>query len=341
MRKPLVILFAVLAVILVFPGAARAEDPPHWLPSSATPLPLHWVLDTGVGDPLLDVNNPWHIGRCPLGATSASQCTLPPAAVLDYDGDYNTRLGGGLHGSRGVNEALHSRGVKTVCYTDEGVQEASTSNASAVYDREPAYRFPVDRQDKASGWGGWWIDFTSPGSGTTAPDPRVLTTVERRIVDWCGGGLAIGDPARFDAIEFDETDYEQNNPTSPDVNYASQIVYNRALYTLAHQYGFAAIQKGGIHQTRDLVNYADATLNEECGQYRECVTAWDETTGTDVVGVGAYSDVGKAVWIAEYRATGYDRACTTYKAAVRHWNVAQYRLGLPASGGRKPCPAVW
>lgn len=304
-----------------------------WTPCAAAPLPMHWALDTGAGDPPIDTANPWHIGQ-----RTRAGGTLPAPAVLDIDGDYNTRdvdAASYAHVSRGVVETLHARGQKAICYMDTGVQEMNGTNT--VYDREPPYRVPVDRQDKQSGWGGYWIDFTEPGTGTPNPDPQILAVVEQRIVDWCVTG-------GFDAVEFDEVDYWENNPTSPDVTYASQLTYNRALFGLAHSHNLAAIQKGDIIQTQDLVGYADATLNEECYRYRECTNPWNPDTGQEQVGLQAYTQQGKAVWVAEYTTNATTRMCAD--APARQWNGARYYLGLPAgppnttNGGRDPC-AGW
>lgn len=231
---------------------------------------------------------------------------------------------------------MHARGQKVICYMDAGVQEMNDQNTT--FDREPPYRFPTDRHDRASSWGGYWIDFTEPGNGTRNPDPRVLAVIEKRIVDWCL-------PLQADAVEFDEVDYEQNNPNASDLQGIAgrdaQVAYNRALFALAHKHGMAAIHKGAIHLTRFLEPYADATLNEECEQYRECVNAWDEDEGVDVPGLLRYSNNGKAVWNAEYRSRPFSRLCSRIDNNGYHWNAARYRLGLPADGGRQPCSGSW
>lgn len=328
MRKALITL--LMAVLLLVVPTTTASADTWWHPSSAHALPMHWMLD---GPGVMDINNPCQTGLRGLGCTG----TLPAPAVMDVDGDYNTRAGGGVHASRGVGEAFQARGQFTICYMDAGVQEGANPG-SGPYDREVPYRFPTDRQAGKSSWGGWWIDFTAPGTGTTQPDPRVLAVIEKRIQDWCLNliptepDLSRCGAVRCGGIEFDEVDYWENKGSGyPDVTYASQLVYNRALYDLAHKYGLAAIHKGDIAQDVDLEPYADATLDEECAQYRECKDG----------GLKAFTDAGKAVWVAEYRSTPLSRLCTTYDAVARHWNGARYKLGLPANGGRQPCSGTW
>jgi hypothetical protein len=97
----------------------------------------------------------------------------------------------------------------------------------------------------------------------------------------------------------------------------------------------AAIQKGDIIQTQDLVAYFDATLNEECVQYSECTNPYREDTDTEQVGLQAYTQAGKAVWLAEYKSGVQTKMCNQAKA--QHWNAARYKLGLPLNGGRQPC----
>lgn len=337
----------MLVGVLIGIGMPPAQAADWWQPSSSTPLALHWNLDTGTGDGPINVNDPWHVGE-----RSLSGGVLPRPAVLDIDGDYNTRTidpADTSHVSRGVVETLHARGQRVICYMDAGVQEMN--DAATVFDREAPYRFPTDRQAERSDWGGYWIDFTEPGNGTTAPDPRVLAVMQKRMVEWCKPGT---DPAAwFDAVELDEVDYWENKGSGfPDVTYQSQLAYNRALYDMAHSLGLAVIHKGDLAQIRDLEPWADATLNEEAGQYRELLDEYNPNTGQtctesqpahldNTCGVRVFSSKGKAVWNAEYKATAFNRSCTTYQPAKWRINVTQFRLGLPATGGRKPCPATW
>jgi hypothetical protein len=322
-------------------------------------LPLQWVLNNVKGGPL-NVNDPCSMGLRGLGCTGV--LSLP--AVMDVDGDYNTRdasTTSTAHVSRGVGEAFQARGQFTVCYMDAGVQEGARPGQGPL-DRELPYTFPADRQAEASDWGGWWIDFTAPGTGTTQPDPRVLAVIEKRIQDWCLNliptepNLSRCGAPRCGGIEFDEVDYWENQGGGyPDVTYTSQLAYDRALYALAHKYGLAVVHKGDLAQVRDLEPSADATLNEECAQYRECLdeygptqsnpnpTSCTERAGVDptTCGLRIFSTHGKAVWEVEYKATAYVRMCTQYGAVGLHFNGAQMKLGLPANGGRQPCPGGW
>ena len=197
--------------------------------------------------------------------------------------------------------ALHAAGKKVICYIDAGVYETYRPDAS---------KFPASVIGSAdAGWNGsFWLDVRR--IDVLAP------IMQARIEDCRAKG--------FDAVEPDEIDGYSNNPGFP-ITYADQLAYNRAVASWAHAAGLSVGQKGDIDQTGDLVASFDWTLNEECGRFQEC------TTGGG--GLQQYSDAGKAVWIAEYRNGDLD--CTL--ANPRHWNAAQYVLGLPQNGGRQPC----
>ncbi len=246
----------------------------------------------------IDVNNPRHIGE-----RSLSGAVLPRPAVLDIDGEYN---------SAATVATLHARGQKVICYLDAGVYEDYRSDA---------WKFPpevIGAPDQ--GWdGSWWLDIRRLDI--------LLPIMEARIQDWCAA-------KGFDAVEPDEIDGWENATGFP-LTYDDQLRYNRAIADLIHSYGMAAIQKGDIIQTRDLVDWFDAALVEECFQYRECESPWNPDTGEHQVGSQAFTLAGKAVWIAEYRSGVVDRMCRG--SAKWAWNAARYKLGLPLNGGRQPC----
>jgi hypothetical protein len=359
LKKILMTLAVVMFAVIPATSPAGAAPASWWKPSSAHALPMQWVLDTRNGG-VIDVNDPCSMGQRGLGCIG----TLAQPAVMDVDGDYNTRdasTSSTAHVSRGVGEAFQARGQFTICYMDAGVQEASSPGGGRL-DREAPYTFPADRQAEASDWGGWWIDFTAPGNGTTQPDPRVLAVIEKRIQDWCLNlipvepNLSRCGAQRCGGIEFDEVDYWENTGGGyPDVTYNSQLAYNKALYDLAHKYGLAVIHKGDLAQVRDLEPYADATLNEECAQYKECLdeygptstnprsTSCTERSGVDpkTCGLRVFSTKGKAVWEVEYKSTAYKVMCVSYNPTVNHFNGARMKLGLPSNGGRQPCTGTW
>lgn len=291
----------LIALLVLLVSAAPAQAFPA---ASRTTVASWWQPGTG-SLPLhwnlggtIDVNNPKHVGERDLGGA-----VLPRPMVLDIDGEFN--------GAATVS-ALHARGQRVICYIDAGVYETYRSDAA---------KFPKSVIGKADqGWNGsYWLDIRRLDV--------LLPIMEARIRDLCAA-------KGFDAVEPDEIDGWENASGFP-LTYADQLRYNRAIAGLIHQYGMAAIQKGDIIQTQDLVAYFDATLNEECVQYSECTNPYREDTDTEQVGLQAYTQVGKAVWLAEYKAGVQTKMCN--QARTQHWNAARYKLGLPLNGGRQPC----
>jgi hypothetical protein len=246
----------------------------------------------------INVNNARHIGERALDGVTV----LPRPKVLDIDGADN---------SAATVATLHARGQKVICYFDAGVYEDYRSDA---------WKFPAEViGNPDEGWdGSWWLDIRRLDV--------LLPIMEARVKMCADKG--------FDAIEPDEIDGWENDTGFP-LTYNDQLVYNRAIAALAHKYNLAAVQKGDIIQTRDLVNYFDATLNEECVRYKECRNPWNPDTGQTQAGLQAYTAQDKAVWLSEYRNTDYSPMCK--QALNNGWMAAQYKLGLPLNGGRKPC----
>lgn len=245
----------------------------------------------------INVNNAKHIGERDMNNNP-----LPRPAILDIDGEYN---------SAATVSTLHARGQKVICYFDAGVYEDYRSDA---------HKFPASVIGKKDGdWeGSYWLDIRALSV--------LLPIMEARIQMCADKG--------FDAIEPDEIDGWENNTGFP-LTYAHQVTYNKAIAALAHQYGLAAVQKGDIIQTQDLVNYFDATLNEECVQYAECTNPYNPVTRKTQIGLQAYTQQNKAVWLSEYKAGVQAKMCKQAKA--QGWYAARYKLGLPLNGGRQPC----
>lgn len=248
----------------------------------------------------IDPDNPRHVGERELGTNAV----LPRPDVLDIDGEFNTAA---------TVQTLHSRGQKVICYLDAGVYEDYRSDA---------WRFPPEVIGAKDGnWeGSWWLDIRR--LDILGP---IMTDRMRMCVD-----------KGFDLIEPDEIDGWENNTGFP-LTYADQLVYNRWLADTAHSLGIGILQKGDIIQTRDLQPWFDAVLNEECGRYRECTNPWNPDTGQEQIGLQAYSNAGKAVWVAEYRATDCTTLRNRYLNKYPTWRGYRFKLGLPLNGGRKAC----
>lgn len=264
---------------------------------------LTWWQPTGgltlhwvLSDPI-DVNNPVHVGE-----RSLSGARLPRPNVLDIDGEINPAQ---------TVATLHARGQKAICYIDAGVYETY---------RHDAARFPksvIGRRD--GNWdGSYWLDIRRLD---------VLGPIMHDRMQMC---LDKG----FDMIEPDDVDGWQNTTGFP-LTYQDQLKYNRWLAQTAHSMGIAILQKGDIIQTQDLVDYFDATLNEECYRYRECTNPWNPDTDSEQIGLQAYSRQNKQVWIAEYTTRAATRMCAD--APRRGWMGARYQLDLSVDGGRTPC----
>lgn len=249
----------------------------------------------------VNVNDPVQVGE-----RSLTGAVLPPPAVLDIDGQMNTAA---------TVATLHGRGQRVICYFDAGVYESY---------RPDAYKFPASVIGAKDGsWAGsYWLDIRQQST--------LLPIMGARMDDCVSKG--------FDMIEPDEIDGWENTSGFP-LTYADQVSYNRAVANLAHSKGIAILQKGDIIQTRDLVDYFDATLNEECYRYKECTNPWNPDTGQTQVGLQAYTAQDKAVWVAEYTTNATTTMCG--KAPAVHFNGARYKLGLPNTGGRAPCAGTW
>lgn len=266
-----------------------------------TPGTAPTTLHWVLGD-ALDTSDPVQMGRRDFNGN-----VLPAPDVMDIDGEFNTAA---------TVTTLHNQGKHVICYIDAGVYEDYRTDAS---------RFPASVIGNKDGdWAGSrWLDIRQVD---------ILRPIMQARMQMCAN-------KGFDAIEPDEIDGWENNSGFP-LTYAQQLTYNRALATWAHNLGMSIGQKGDIIQTRDLVDYFDWTLNEECNQYNECKNPWNPDTGQTQIGLQAYTQQGKAVWVAEYKsytATKWSSICAT--STNQHWNTARYKLGLPNNGGRLPCPS--
>jgi len=279
-------------------SAGSPTEANWWQPTAEKRLSLHWVL----GNPL-NINNPTQMGLRDFAGNP-----LPEPDIYDIDGEFNTAE---------TVRFLHNRGKKVICYFDAGVYETY---------RKDAYKFqaltPKIWGKDDQGWpGSSWLDIRRVSE---------LEPIMKARMQMCKD-------KGFDAVEPDEINGWENDTGFP-LTFNDQLIYNRALAQWAHELGLSILQKGDISQTRQLVDYFDFVLNEECFQYDECTKPYDPVTGELVDGLQRYVERNKAVFIAEYRtfnSTRWAKICN--ESTARRFNTTRWRLGLPNSGGRLPC----
>ncbi|HLB38896.1 MAG TPA: endo alpha-1,4 polygalactosaminidase [Actinomycetota bacterium] len=216
------------------------------------------------------------------------QLQNPPAAsaLLDvkmYDVD-------GFDASKALIAAMHTRGIKAVCYVSGGSWEDW---------RPDAGDFPASVLGRSNGWPGEkWLDIRRL---------YALGPIMKARLDMC---RAKG----FDAVEFDNVDGYQNATGFP-LTGADQLRYNIFLANAAHARGLSAFLKNDIDQVAKLLPYFDAELNEQCFQYAECAK------------LKPFVQAGKPVFTVEYKLTT-SQFCS--KANAMNFNSLKKKLPLDA-----------
>ncbi len=250
------------------PAAARPSQPPTVLVADPVACPGCW-------HPALKVSWQWQLQSPPKAG-----------ALLDvkmYDVD-------GFEASKSLIAAMHSKGIKAVCYISAGSWEKY---------RPDANDFPASVLGRSNGWPGEkWLDIRKR---------KILKPIMRARMDICRR-------KGFDAIEFDNVDGYQNATGFP-LTGADQLRYNVVLANAAHARGLSAFLKNDLGQIPKLLPYFDASLNEQCFQYSECPA------------LSRFVKAGKPVFNVEYK---LDRSQFCDKANARNFNSLKKRLALDA-----------
>jgi|SRR6185295_3899969 len=201
------------------------------------------------------------------------QLSSPPSSsqllnVQMYDVD-------GVDASASLIAAMHSKGIKAVCYISAGTYENW---------RPDANRFTSADKGRSNGWPGEnWIDIRSS---------NVRAIMSDRIASCKSKG--------FDALEPDNIDGYTNSTGFP-LTAQDQINYNRFLADTAHSYGLSVALKNDGDQVNQLVQYFDFALEEQCNQYSECGL------------YTPFINAGKAVFGVEYQGN-VSTFCPKYNA---------------------------
>lgn len=147
--------------------------------------------------------------------------------------------------SREFIKNLKKSGKKVICYFNAGAYEDW---------RDDRYKFnKKDIGKKMKGWEGeYWLNIKSE-------DVRKIMINRIKLAKDKG----------CDGVDPDNVNgYKQR--TGFKLTYKDQLEYNIFLSNTAHKYGLSISLKNDLEQIKDLVDYFDFAVNEECFQYNEC-----------------------------------------------------------------------
>ncbi len=159
--------------------------------------------------------------------------------------------------------AIHSAGVKAICYIDVGTWENWRPDAS---------RFPKSALGSTNGWPGErWLDIRQL---------NILSPIITARFQMCRD-------KGFDAIEADNVDGYTNKTGFP-LTAAQQLTFNKFYAGIAHSLSLPIALKNDVDQVSQLVAYFDFMVDEQCFEYSECNT------------LKPFLNAGKAVFEVEY-----------------------------------------
>ena len=158
---------------------------------------------------------------------------------------------------------LQQEGRGVICYFSGGSSEDWRADFG-----------DFDDSDMGRTLGGWagenWLDIRSQNVW------EIMTArLDRAVALGCDG------------VEPDNMDGYTNN-TGFDLTADDQLAFNRNLANAAHERGLAVLLKNDGGQAQELVDYFDASLNEECHAFDECQE------------LRPFQDDGKPIFNAEY-----------------------------------------
>jgi hypothetical protein len=142
---------------------------------------------------------------------------------------------------------LKLNGKKVICYFSAGSYENW---------REDKSEFPTEvLGNKLDGWENeQWLDISNNKFYNI-----MLSRLDLAVSKGCDG------------VEPDNMDGYLNN-TGFSLNYQDQLNYNKFISNEARTRGLSVGLKNDLEQIKDLVDFFDFAVNEECYQYEECET---------------------------------------------------------------------
>jgi len=145
-----------------------------------------------------------------------------------------------------VIDELHRRNIKVICYFSAGTWEAY---------RDDAPDFPSEVMGKAvEGY----------------PDERYLNVAQyQKFANIMQQRLDLAVQKKCDGVEPDNMDgYATDNGF--DISYENQVTYSLWIAEQAHTRNLSVALKNGLDQIKDVLDYFDFAINEQCFQYHEC-----------------------------------------------------------------------
>jgi len=155
-------------------------------------------------------------------------------------------------------QSLQSRGIKVICYFSAGSYEGWRPDWPVYFPFITNQHYTGDQPPfagKMSGWNERWLDIRRIDLLSGIMTARIRMAVDK--------GCDAVDPDNMDA-------YSNGKQTGLNLTYDDQLTYNRWIADTAHGLGIAVGLKNDVGQLKDLVDYFDFVVNEQCFQYNEC-----------------------------------------------------------------------
>ena len=141
----------------------------------------------------------------------------------------------------GIVQQFKDNGKKVVCYFNAGALQRGAQGSGLS-------QYSLGQQ--LEGWDEQWLDIRQPG---------LRTEMTKR--------LDLAQSIGCDAVEPDNIDgYDNNTPLTK----GDTVDYLRFLSDEAHKRGLAIAHKNSAATVRDLVDYFDFAIVEECNEFNEC-----------------------------------------------------------------------
>ncbi|HUQ85083.1 MAG TPA: endo alpha-1,4 polygalactosaminidase [Candidatus Limnocylindrales bacterium] len=262
------------------PVIISTPSPTSFVP---TPTPTAVPVSTGMWSP--SASTPLHWQYQLASALNPATDLIPNVHVYDIDGFDN---------SASTVSALHTKGLRAICYIDAGTWENW---------RPDAGNFPTSVQGNiVSGWQGEkWLDIRQI---------NILQPLMASRMQMC-------QTKGFDSVDTDNMDGYANSSGFP-LTAQNQLDYNKMIAQLAHSYGLSIGLKNDVDQIVALQPYYDWAVNEECYQYNECGL------------LSPFTNAGKAVFEVEYK---NNAQCATTNAMHINSITRNLNLTSPGSSG--------